>query len=173
MQHQLAGLKRLIDDLLVYARQGPCRQQAICNRWISAICLRETLTLIGLPKGVKVLMQPPSLQVTTARIPLACVLRNLLAQAIERIGDVSGSIRIDAMPSGDCLEMTIADDGPGPSDRNGGLGQAIVRQLLDASGGRLATGADPAGSGHKLKLFWPIEDGGTARRPPTDRSSSE
>ena len=154
VRKQLSGLERLIDDLLTYARQG--EGDAEMQSVDVGDLLRETLTLIGLPKGVKVLMQPPSLQITTWRVPLACILRNLLSQAIERIGDRSGGIRIDAAPAGQFLDMTIVDNGLSPSGQAEGLGHAIMRQLLDAADGRMSSGADPAGPGHKVRLTWPI-----------------
>ncbi|MDH3665167.1 MAG: hypothetical protein OEU92_34985, partial [Alphaproteobacteria bacterium] len=156
MQHQLIGLNRLIDDLLTYARQGPADGTDLQSVDVGDL-LRETLTLIGLPKGIKVLLRPPTLKVRTWRIPLACILRNLLGQAIERVGQAQGNIRIEAMPIDRFLEITIADDGRNARDESSGLGLAIVRQLLDAAGGRLTSCTAPPGQSHKVAFTWPIE----------------
>ncbi|MEM8948315.1 MAG: chemotaxis protein CheB [Pseudomonadota bacterium] len=157
MQHQLIALGRLIDDLLTYARQGPGDASDMQSFDVTNL-LRETLTLIGLPKGVKVLIKPRSLEISTFRIPLACILRNLLGQAIERIGDADGAIRIEGTPDAHLLEVTIADNGAQQYDQNGELGLAIVRQLLDAAGGRLTMGANKSGVGHHVRFTWPIKN---------------
>lgn len=64
MQHQLVALNRMIDDLLAYARHDPADAADMQSVDVTQL-LRETLTLIGLPKGVKVLIKPPALEVTT------------------------------------------------------------------------------------------------------------
>lgn len=157
MQHQLLALNRLIDDLLTHARQGPA-DAADMQPVDVILLLRETLTLIGLPKGVKVLIKPRALEITTSRIPLACILRNLLGQAVERIGDDTGAIRIDVAPAGHLLEIAIVDNGRHEGDRTSELGLAIVRQLLDAAHGRLTSAPNKSGTGHHVSFTWPIDD---------------
>ncbi|MGI9417075.1 MAG: CheR family methyltransferase [Geminicoccaceae bacterium] len=156
MQHQLIALNRLIDDLLIYARQGPVDSAGLRDVDLGDL-LRETLSLIGLPEGVQVMMRPQSLQVTTWRIPLACIFRNLLGQAIERIGGAAGSIQIEVQAADRFLEVLIADDGQHAANRTGELGLAIVRQLLDAAGGRYASNSAKTGSGHHISFTWPID----------------
>lgn len=155
LQHHIVAVNRMVDDLLNYARQSPADSADLHPVEIGAL-MRETLTLIGLPKGVRVMIKPPELTVMTWRIPLACILRNLLSQTIERIGDASGAIRIDATPSPRFLELSIVDNGQQKRDRSGELGLAIVRQLLDAAGGRLSLTSNDAGRFHHARLAWPI-----------------
>ncbi len=169
-QHQLVGLNRLIDDLLTYARQGPGDATEMQSVDVTDM-LRETLIQIGLPKGIKVLIRPRSLTISTWRIPLACILRNLLGQAIERVGETEGAIRIDASSDDHLLEMTIADNGRQERDHAGELGLAIVRQLLDAAGGKLMSGANKSGAGYHVRFTWPIE-GVAAQAAGTNSSQS-
>ncbi len=157
MQYQLVGLNRLIDDLLAYARHGPADTADMQTVDVTQL-LRETLTLIGLPKGVKVLIRPQSLKVTTWRIPLACILRNLLGQTVERIGSATGAIRIEVSSANRLLEVAIADNGRHEKDHTSELGLAIVRQLLDTAGGRLMSGVNKSGPGHHVRFTWPIDD---------------
>ena len=169
MQHRLSALNQVIDDLLAYAREGPA-DKADLSPVDFADLLRESLTLIGLPKGVRVVIKPPSLRILTWRIPLACIFRNLLGQAIERIGMTSGTIRIDAEPKRRALEVSIVDDGGETEDRSGDLGLTIVEQLLEAVGGTLTAGSNPSGPGQQVRFTWPIEDSSfpeTAERKPS------
>jgi len=156
MQHRLAALHQIIDDLLAYAREGPA-DKADLRPVDFADLLRETLTLIGLPGGVRVVIKPPSLRLLTWRIPLACIFRNLLGQAIERIGSASGTIRIDATPARRSLDIAVIDDGKETPDRASELGLAVVEQLLEAAGGKLTSTANPAGTGQQVHFTWPIE----------------
>ena len=157
MQHRLTALNQVIDDLLAYAREGPT-DKADLSPVDFADLLRESLTLIGLPKGVRVVIKPPSLRILTWRIPLACIFRNLLGQAIERIGMTAGTIRIDAEPKRRALEVSIVDDGGETTDHPSDLGLTIVEQLLDAVGGKLTAGDNPSGPGQEVRFTWPIED---------------
>lgn len=157
MQHQLSALNRLIDDLLIHARQGPVDADDMQVLDVTLL-LRETLTLIGLPEGVKVLIKPRALEIRTLRIPLACILRNLLGQAVLRIGSESGAIRIEAASANGHLEIAITDNGRHEGDRTDELGLQIVRQLLDAAGGQLTSREKKSGAGHHLGFTWPIGD---------------
>lgn len=156
MQMRIASLGRVIDDLLAYAREGPADSSDLRPVDFGDL-LRETLALIGLPKNVRVVISPPSLRIITWRIPLACILRNLLGQSIERIGTAKGVIRIDAKPARRSLDITIADNGEKISTRSGDLSLAIVRQLLEAVGTDLDVGVDEGSAHHKMRFSWPIE----------------
>lgn len=157
MQHRLTALNQVIDDLLAYAREGPSDKGDLSPVDFADL-LRESLTLIGLPNGVRVVIKPPSLRILTWRIPLACIFRNLLGQAVERIGMTSGTIRIDAEPKRRSLEVSIIDDGDETADSRSDLGLTIVEQLLEAVGGKLTAGSNPSGPGQQVRFTWPIED---------------
>jgi chemotaxis methyl-accepting protein methylase len=161
MQMRIASLGRVVDDLLAYAREGPADSSDLRPVDFGDL-LRETLALIGLPANVRVVISPPALQIITWRIPLACILRNLLGQAIERAGGDNGVIRIHAQPSHRFLAITITDNGAAVSKRSGDLSLAIVRQLLEAVGAALEVGADGDGVHHRMRFSWPI---GGSREP--------
>lgn len=155
MQHRLAALGRVIDDLLAYAREGPDEKSDLAPVDFGDV-MRQALALVGLPRGVRVVISPASLKFRTWQIPLACILRNLVHQAVDHIGDASGEIRIAAVPDAGFLAITISDDGREPRDRSRELGLAIVRQLLEAAGGRMTEGAEAGPSGHQVSFTWPI-----------------
>jgi chemotaxis methyl-accepting protein methylase/signal transduction histidine kinase len=168
MQMRIAALGQVIDDLLAYAREGPVdssdRQPVDFGD-----LLRETLALIGLPKNVRVVITPPSLRIITWRIPLACIFRNLLGQAIERVGDRPGVIRIDAKPDGRALDIAIVDNGRHVTMRSGDLSLAIVRQLLEAVGAKLNVSVDSDKPRHEMRFTWPME--GLSKSAPAGKNA--
>ena len=168
IQHQTLALTRLIEDLLVYARQGTAHDADLQSVRIPDL-LRETLALVGLPKGVKVLIRPRHLEVMTWQIPLACILRNLLTQAIERIGDAAGTIQIEALPTQGFVEITVADNGRQACGRSSQLGTAIIRQLLDSAGGRMTSSTETSTRNHHVRMTWPVADA-AATKATADKS---
>ncbi len=157
LQLRLVGLHRLIDDLLTYARQDTGGKTGIEQVELGDL-IREILVLIGLPPGLRLEVRPPSLSVRTKRVPLECVLRNLLGNAIEHHGGKTGSIQITITEHENALDIRIADDGRDMADRDEGLGLAIVRQLLAAEGAHLDLAAGAAGIGVEARFTWPIEE---------------
>ena len=169
MQLQLLALDRLIDDLLIYARQGQPKRDDF-ERVDMAELLQEMLALIGLPDGIKVMMQPPTLEISTWRTPLACILRNLLVRSIHNLNDGVGTIRIDVGADDKMLEVTIADDSSSFSNDQDSLGLAIIQQLLDAVGGRLTLTGRAMDQAHQARFTWPIatEASETFDEPPSE-----
>jgi len=176
IQHRLGAINQIIDDLLDYAREAP-PDKADLRPVDFADMLRETLTLIGLPKGIRVVIKPPALRIVTSRIPLACIFRSLLGQAVERIGGASGTIRIDAKTQDNRLDVTIVDNGRsvggrGVGDHPADLGLAIVRQFLKTSGGKLTASANASGAGHQVDFTWPIKETSERERARQARSTA-
>jgi chemotaxis methyl-accepting protein methylase/signal transduction histidine kinase len=156
MQLRLVGLHRLIDDLLTYARQDARHDPGIEQLELGDL-IREVLVVIGLPPGFRLEVRPPSLTVRTRRIPLECVLRNLLGNAIAHHGGETGNIQIAMIKHDNALEIQITDDGSGMEGRCEGLGLAIVRQLLAAVGAHLQIAPRNPESGTEARFTWPIE----------------
>lgn len=156
LQLRLVGLHRLIDDLLTYAREDADNEIRTEQVDLGGL-IREILVLIGLPPGFRLEVRPPSLVVCTRRIPLECILRNLLANAIAHHGGDNGNLQIDMLSSDDALDIRLEDDGQGMTGRREGLGLAIVRQLLSAEGSHLALTPITLG-GTEARFTWPIGD---------------
>jgi len=157
MQLRLVGLHRLIDDLLTYARQDGNGTTGVEQIELGDL-IREILVLIGLPPGFRLEVRPPSLSVRTRRVPLECVLRNLLGNAIEQHGGESGSIQIAITEYENALDIRITDDGQDMAGRQEGLGLAIVRQLLATEGAHLDLVPCTEGPGTESRFTWPIEE---------------
>jgi len=129
---------------------------------------RHTLT-VQVPRGLIV-------QADASR--LAQVLANLLTNAA-KYTDPGGQIRIAAQPAGTFLRATITDNGRGIApnmlprifdlfsqegqelDRSQGglgLGLAIVRNLVEAHGGRVYAHSEGKGQGAELSLELPLAE---------------
>jgi signal transduction histidine kinase len=138
--------------------------------------IREVLVLIGLPPGFRLEVRPPSLTVRTRRIPLECILRNLLDNAIKHHGGKKGALSIALHKGENGLDIRIEDDGRGlPAidveagrqdglGRKEGLGLAIVRQILAAEGSHLTLTPRSPGPGTDARLTWPIGSGSRRSR---------
>ena len=156
IQHRISKLRWLVDDLLAYAREDP-DQETDAEQIQLGDLIGEVLELIGLPPGFKIEVRPSSMVVKTRRTPLACILRNLLANAIEQHGGTKGHIRVVMNRKDDALELQIIDDGRGQYHDREPLGIAITRQLLSAEGGDLNMAPRRDHSGRETRLVWPIE----------------
>lgn len=110
----------------------------------------------------------------TLEAPLDLVLRNLLDNAIKHHDRHAGRIRIDGSVRPPWLEFRIADDGPGIPENcrdvvflpfrslsdtkdSTGMGLAIVRRTLEASGGEIEIiGSGLDGRGTTILVRWPL-----------------
>lgn len=156
IQFRVLRLRWLVDDLLAYARHHPEHEIDLEEVELGDL-IREVLELIGLPPGFKLEVRPPSMAVKTRRAPLACILRNLLANAIEHHGCTKGHIHIAMSTSDNALDIRIIDDGRGHGHQREPLGIAIVRQLLSAEGGHLDLAPRDDNSGREARMIWPVE----------------
>ncbi|MGH1478424.1 MAG: CheR family methyltransferase [Geminicoccales bacterium] len=155
LQLRLVGLHRLIDDLLTYARQETDGQSRVEQVDLGGL-IREVLALIGLPPGFRIEVRPPELIVRTQRIPLECIFRNVLGNAIQHHGGQKGYLKIDVQCSDNALDVRLDDDGQGLVGPREGLGLAIVRQLLAAENCHLALTPKVEG-GTVARFTWPID----------------
>lgn len=156
IQLRLQRLRQLIDDLVAYAREDFDSRTGMTPIELDEL-FREVSEMIGFPKGFKLEIRPRSLSVRARRVPLACVLRNLLADIVEHHGGTRGHIRIAITHSDDALDIRIADDGRGLDGGRDSLGLAIVRQLISAEGGHFDLVARSHQSAGEARLIWPIE----------------
>lgn len=121
-------------------------------------------------KEIKLVVEAESVSITIDRDRIARVLDNLLANAVRHTPN-GGSIRLRGHASGDGVEITIEDSGPGipptllprlfqryvrgeeTSDRNG-LGLAVAREIVNAHGGSIAAENRPEG-GARIRILLP------------------
>lgn len=165
--HRMA---KLLDDLLEYSRVGWLKDEP------EAV---DTTELVGeivalTPESERfefALDDMPVLR--TSRVPLAQVLRNLVANAIKHHDRDRGRIEIACEEEDDHYVFAVRDDGPGipPEDearvfemfqtlqpRDGGhgsgMGLALVRKIVTNRGGEVWLESD-GGRGATIRFRWP------------------
>lgn len=164
-------MDRLLDDLLVYARAN---RRDSPQEWVDVRTLiDEILDLLAPPPRFTIEVTQPMPALYTERVPLATVLRNLVANAIQHHNREDGHIQISARDSGDFVEFQVADDGPGiapehhrrifemfqilqPRDHpeSSGMGLPIVKRIVEAYGGAIWLESQ-LGQGATFHFTWP------------------
>jgi signal transduction histidine kinase len=154
-------LARLVDGLLALARaEATTARRELVDAAAVVADRQATWAPLAAEQGVDLIVDPgPTVQVWALQGALEQVLDNLLANAL-RFAPPSSQIRLAARRADGWVEVHVVDRGPGmtaeqrhrafdrfwrasPADGEGtGLGLAVVRQLIDASGG--ATELRPA-----------------------------
>ena len=164
-------MERLLDDLLAFSRAG--RVQHAPERIATDELVRSIFDLLAPPPGFRLITDASLPVLTTERVPLETVLRNLIGNAIKHHDRQDGCIQVSAKDMGDRIEFSVTDDGPGippgfherifelfqtlkPRDQveGSGMGLAIVKKTVESMGG--ATRVDSAvGAGAAFRFTWP------------------
>jgi PAS domain S-box-containing protein len=168
---RVTRMKRLVDDLLGYARAGRA------DEMVGAIDLREAVQAaieqVRPPDTFSLEVSADLPVITAARGPLEQIFANLIGNAVKHHGGDSGHIRITAAEAGDFWELTVADDGRGipaeqrervfemfqtlrPRDEveGSGLGLSLVRRSITIRGGSVSMEETPGG-GCTVRVLWP------------------
>ena len=165
-------LHRLYEDVKEYASPVrltpvPCHVNELVRQTAKEVSARIGGTQLSLTES----SQTPDLQCRADPYALRVVFRNLLNNALAATDDVAINITYrDATLSGrPALQVTIADNGPGISDRirpqvfkeffttrprGTGLGLAICRRLIEAHRGRIEFGIPDQGTEVRVTLPW-------------------
>ncbi len=166
MQEEVANLRSLADAFSEFARlpapkPGPVDVRDLLEKVASLYREgTETRTSVAVASGT-----PPA---SGDRELLWRAFSNLVKNAVEATGG-KGTIRLEAAPRGDLVEVVVADDGPGvaPEIRDkifaptfttkpggSGLGLALVERIVLDHGGTIAL--DPApGEGTSFRVSLP------------------
>ncbi len=176
VQRSTDRMARLVDDLLVYARQGALsleRRQVDAAVVVAEAC--EEFKAAAGAGGVRLECSAGSgLWVLGDHLALRQALANLVANAL-RLSPEGSEVRLAAGRDGPWVWMAVADEGPGIAaedhDRvfqrfwrgdpaggreagRSGLGLTIVRQVAQAHGGEVRLVSEP-GSGAAFALWLP------------------
>lgn len=171
MRGRLSRLETMVDGLLRYARAG--RDLAAVDFELDRVVEQAVLEL-GPVAPATILVAPDLPVLHGDPDAMGEVLRQLLGNALRHGGRRDITVRVDAFRrGGDWWELIVADNGQGihdslqeriwavfetlqPRDRvdGSGIGLAIARKLVEASGGRVWVDSQP-GEGAAFHVTWP------------------
>ena len=182
LRGRVQRLDRLLSDLLEYARAG-CGSGDKVEKVDSARLLAEVIELSAVPKGFVVTAGSTMPILETPVVPLQQVFMNLIGNAIKHHDRTTGCVTFSAREVGAYWQFSVADDGPGilprfhqqafemfqtlkPRDavEGSGMGLALVKKVVESSGGEIAL--ESSGRGSTFRFTWPKkwDTGGTARQ---------
>ncbi|MCX6046757.1 MAG: PAS domain S-box protein [Chloroflexi bacterium] len=164
-------MEKLLDDLLAYSRIG--RMEETPEVVDTGALIADILKLLAPPERFTITAPAEMPELTTARVPLELVLRNLINNAIKHHDQPDGRIQIAVRDLGASIEFSITDDGPGipeqfyerifqmfqtlkPRDQveGSGVGLAIVKKTVESRGGTIWVEAAPD-RGATFRFTWP------------------
>jgi PAS domain S-box-containing protein len=171
LRGRIKRMEKLLDDLIAYSRAD--RYDYSTEQVETALLVEEITRLVAPPQGFAVTAQSPMPVLTTQRVPLEMVLRNLINNAIKHHNRPNGQVQVLARDLGDYTEFTITDDGPGidpqfharifqvfqtlkPRDQieGSGMGLAVVKKLVESRGGSIQVESS-VGQGAAFRFTWP------------------
>lgn len=173
LQSRVQRMDKLLDDLRLYLRADRYERQVELvdlNRLVV-----EIAGLVLPDQGFTIQTPTPLPTLTTVRVPLETVLRNLINNAVKHHDRGQGQIHITAHDQGAAFELAVADDGPGippqfhrrifdlfqtlkPRDQieGSGMGLAIVKKIIESHEGQITVESTP-GKGATFRFTWPKE----------------
>jgi len=174
MRSETDRINKIVRDLLDFARPAaknlavasePANVEAAVSDTVALLSPQKSFREVHLDVDVSPALPP----VRLAREHLVQVLLNLLLNAADACRP-GGHVRVRARASGDRVEMSVEDDGPGvPADvrprlfepfvttkevgKGTGLGLAVCRGLVEASGGTIELDATHAAGARFVVLL--------------------
>jgi two-component system, NtrC family, sensor histidine kinase AtoS len=148
---------------------GPCDINAVAETVASGYAAPDTAPGAGEPAAVTLRLDPDVPLVAADPLVIRRILENLVSNALDATGHLSGGVTISTQPAGDDACVIIADSGRGmnademqsafndffSTKPNGtGLGLSIVRRLTRDVHGVLRVDTAP-GSGTRVTLTFP------------------
>lgn len=171
LRGRVARMDRLLDDLLTYSRIG--RRSGPVEEVDVDQLIEEVTELLAPPDAFSVKRHGPLPVLTTERIPLEQVFRNLIGNAIKHRERDDGSVMISARPGDTFVEFSVRDDGPGiakeyhdrvfrmfhtlrPRDEveASGMGLALAKKQIESRGGTISI-ESAEGKGAEFRFEWP------------------
>lgn len=170
IQTRIDRMGTLLEDLLQFSRVGWLEQEP--ETIDTGDLVQEILSL--LPEASRFTVSLVGMQtISTFRVPLAQVMRNLLDNAIKHHDRGHGRIEVGCRDAGDQFEFCVRDDGPGVPEKHhervfemfqrlqtrdgsegSGMGLALVRKIVANRGGEVAIESD-GGRGTTIRFTWP------------------
>lgn len=172
LKGRVARMENLLDDLLAYSRIG--RTTSSVEQFDAGQLVDGVVEFLAAPKGFQIECRGAMPVMTTERIPLEQVFRNLIGNAIKHRQRDDGCATISARQISKFIEFTVCDDGPGiapeyhervfrmfhtlrPRDEveASGMGLALAKKQIESRGGEI-TIESAEGQGTVFRFTWPM-----------------
>lgn len=170
MRQEAETLTQVLDRFLGFAQPRELQRRP----FELGELVRERVLALGesTDRRIDVLVETDS-EVVADRLAVAVALDNLLRNAVEAVEVTDGAIAVRLCRSGEVVEVTIDDEGPGvppeirerlfvpfaTSKPSGGLGLALTRRLVRLHGGDVEY-QPRRGGGSRFRLRLPTEVAG-------------
>ena len=171
MRNRIKRMEMLLDSLLAYARAGKSEDDIVTLD--TRVLIADIFDLAAAANTTKLDLADNLPTLTTKKVPLELVFRNLISNAIKHNNKEMGIIHVSAIPINDGFEFIVEDNGPGiapehqervfgmfqtlkPRDEveGSGIGLAIIKKTLESVGGNIRLYSDGE-HGCKFQFYWP------------------
>lgn len=171
LRGRVRRMEMLLDDLLSYSRASRAVhdiQEVNVGELVAELCQ----TQLELPAGFTLELSPDLPTLSTARIPLEQVFRNLISNAVKHHDRGEGRIEVSWAPHPHGHAFSVRDDGPGipaeqrervfglfktlrPRDEveGSGIGLSLVQRLVKRYFGEVSI--EDAEPGARVTFTWP------------------
>lgn len=180
LECRIGRMERMLNDILLYSRLGR-RDECIADVDVNEL-IEDIILLLAPPAGFQVIVADKLPVLSTARVPLELVFRNLISNAIKHHHQVeAGKLSIHVREQGNWVEFTVSDNGPGIDPRNherifelfqtlkprdeiegSGIGLSLIKKAVEQRGGYISVLSE-VGQGTTFRFTWPLNEAATRR----------
>ncbi len=147
---EIAGMNRIIGDLLTFARPASLNRVKVNLREMIENCMAGVLQAKGEGEAIKTHVTVPDLDLAVDEVLMRQAFTNLIQNAVEAMPD-GGTLAVEARGNHEC-RIVIRDSGQGmpaerlkkiflpfytTKDKGVGLGLALVHKIVLSHGGRI------------------------------------
>lgn len=181
LENRIDRMERLLNDILLYSRLE--REGGRITKVAVNDLVEDIAGLLAPPAGFEIIVAEDLPLLSTVRVPLELVFRNLISNAIKHHHQAEvGKVWISGREEGKWVEFTVTDNGPGIDPRHhdhifelfqtlkprdevegSGIGLSLIKKAIEQRGGHIDV-RSAVGQGTTFCFTWP-RDEATLRRP--------